>query len=502
MDLIQSLQSAVIGDGDLLGQPFKVLPYQRKFLAGAFRPGVLRAGLSLARGGGKTGLSSALALDAIRPAGALHKAGGEVVLIASAFSQARIAFEAVRTSLELMGEIDGYRVRDQQNLADLRHRDTGARLRVAGADSRRAHGWRYSLAIADEPAQWGPRGELLASAIKTALGKRKGARVLFLGTRPASDAHFFARLLVENDPSVFALTFAADPASDPFKVSTWRKANPGLSYGLPDIEVLRAEARLARRDPAELASFRALRLNGGTSEVERPMLIDSESWRRVEVDTLPLRNGPVVWGLDLGGTAAFSAAAGYWPKTGLLLGFVACGSIPTLRERALADGLPGVYEQMHRAGELVQLGGRVVPVGAFLGECVRRFGRPVSLAADRWRQGELEDGCRESGLFLPVPSWRGQGWRDQGQDTRAFRAAVLEGQVSAPVSLAMRAAFAEAVTVADPAGNQKIAKNSEGGRRKRGRDDLAVAICLAVAEGVRWLARAPKRSWRYRGMVG
>ena len=131
-------------------------------------------GLSLARGGGKTGLASALALDAVRPAGALHRAGGETVLIASSFAQAKIAFEAVKTSLEKMGEDGEYRIRDQQNLADIQHRETKARLRVAGADNRRAHGWRFNLALCDEPSQWGPRGELLAAAIRTALGKREG----------------------------------------------------------------------------------------------------------------------------------------------------------------------------------------------------------------------------------------------------------------------------------------------------------------------------------------
>ena len=73
--LIASLESAPVGDGDLIGSPFRCLPYQRKFLRGAFRPGVIRAGCSLARGGGKTGLASALTLDSIRPAGALHRGG-------------------------------------------------------------------------------------------------------------------------------------------------------------------------------------------------------------------------------------------------------------------------------------------------------------------------------------------------------------------------------------------------------------------------------------------
>ena len=79
-NLIASLESAPIGDGDLLGHPFKCYPYQRRFLREAFNPGVLRGGSSAVRGSGKTGLASALALDAIRPAGALHVDAGETIV--------------------------------------------------------------------------------------------------------------------------------------------------------------------------------------------------------------------------------------------------------------------------------------------------------------------------------------------------------------------------------------------------------------------------------------
>ena len=483
--LVSSLESAPVGDGDLLGEPFRALPYQRRFLRGAFRPGVLRAGLSLARGGGKTGLASALALDSIRPGGALHVPGGETVVLAASFQQARLTFEGVVRSLELLGEAGEFRVRDQQNLADIQHRGTGARLRVAGSDNRRAHGWRFNLALCDEPSQWGPRGELLAAAVRTALGKRAGARALFLGTRPRSDSHFFARLLAEGDRSVYAQVHAARPGDPPYRVATWRRANPGLDYGLPDVEVLRAEARLARRDPAEAATFAALRLNLGTSEVEEAFLLAPEVWRAIETDPLPPRVGPCAWGVDLGGTAAFSACAAYWPRTGRLEGFVACGAVPPLADRALRDGVSGVYEAMRGRDELVLLGRRVVPVEAFVAEAARRFGRPQAIAADRYRAGELTDGVAESGLRLPEPTWRGQGWRDGAEDVRGFRVAVLEGRVAAPVSLAMRAAFAEARTVSDAAANEKLSKGSAGGRRARGRDDLAAAIVLAVAEGSR-----------------
>ena len=178
------------------------------------------------------------------------------------------------------------------------------------------------------------------------MGKRKDAKVLYIGTRPSSDAHFFARLLDEDDESIFSMTYAAEDDDNPFAVSTWRKANPGLRYGMPAIEVLRAEARMAKRDPAELASFRSLRLNLGTSEVETQHLIDSLVWRSIETEELPPREGPICMGLDLGYTSAFSACAVYWPQTHRLEGFVACGTSPPLSDRALSDGVSGVYETM------------------------------------------------------------------------------------------------------------------------------------------------------------
>ena len=498
--LIDSLEGAPIGDGDLRGEPFRVLPFQRRFLKGAFRDGVIRAGLSTGRGSGKTGLASALCLDAIRPAGALHRDGFEVILFASSFQGARLAFESVLVSLDLLGETEDFRIRNQQNLADVEHKQTGARLRVLGSDNKKSHGLRPNLVLADEPAMWGPSGELLASAIRTSLGKRRGAKAVFIGTRPNDSEHFFARLLTESDPSVFAQTHTAAPNDPPFQKRTWLKANPGLDFGLPDINVLRAELRLAKRDPSELASFKSLRLNMGVDETAVQHLIAAETWRdEVETDDLPAAAGPCSWGVDLGGTAAFSAVACYWPASGRLQGFVSCGNDPPLPERAKMDNVAGIYERMLRDGDLVLLGRRIVPVDLLLKEALGRYGRPDALAADRWRSGELEDGG--AGLNLPSPSFRGQGWYHGSQDVRLFRSAVLEGKVKAPTSIAIRSALAETRTVTDNSANEKLAKHAEGHKRSRGRDDLAAAIVLSIAEGTRRQAAAvrPRGGFRYRG---
>ena len=88
---------------------------------------------------------------------------------------------------------------------------------------------------------------------------------------------------------------------------------------------------------------------------------------------------------------------------------------------------------------------------------------------------------------------RGQGYRDGGQDVRDFRAAVLGGHVRPAESLLLTAAMSEARVAGDPAGNWKLSKGTQGGRRHRARDDAAAAAILAVAAGFRrWSSPRPR----------
>ncbi|MYK87626.1 MAG: hypothetical protein F4018_04365, partial [Acidobacteria bacterium] len=66
----------------------KLAPFQRRFIRGAFRPGVLKAVLSCPRGAGKSTLSGWLLAEAIDPNGALFVPGSESVLVAGSRDQA------------------------------------------------------------------------------------------------------------------------------------------------------------------------------------------------------------------------------------------------------------------------------------------------------------------------------------------------------------------------------------------------------------------------------
>ena len=113
-----------------------------------------------------------------------------------------------------------------------------------------------------------------------------------------------------------ALCCAAVADTYPLDRSTWLAANPSLPH-MPYLEeAIAREAREAARDPSALASFRALRLNAGVSDVLQSTVLDAGTWKRIEEDALP--SGPFVLGVDLSSRAAMSACTAYWPSTGAL----------------------------------------------------------------------------------------------------------------------------------------------------------------------------------------
>ena len=297
----------------------------------------------------------------------------------------------------------------------------------------------------------------------------------------------------------YAQCHAAGPDDPPLQRQTWKKANPSLDH-MPDLEeAIRDEAKLARVDPASLAAFRALRLNQGTSDVEVQVLIDAALWGSCE--RVAARQGPLCLGVDLGTSQAQSAVAAYWPETGALSCLAAFPEQPSLEERGLRDGVGRLYRECAQRGELLTLGQRATDVGALLRAGMERFGLPDLVVVDRWREAELRDALEKAGVPPAAFEARGMGFMDGGEDVRIFRRACAEGKVAPSPSLLLRGAMAEARTISDPAGNQKLCKGSKGGRRMRAKDDAAAATILAVSAGVRSGLHLAPRGGVYMGMV-
>ena len=229
----------------------------------------------------------------------------------------------------------------------------------------------------------------------------------------------------------------------------------------------------------------------GVADTVESVLLDAEEWLRVETDSVP-REGPYVLGLDLGSSAAMSAAAAYWPRTGGLEAFAVFPMLPTLEERGGADGVERLYVRCAERGELLQAGERVSDIGELLQEARRRWGEPGAIVCDRWREAELRQTLGKVKFPVVPLASRGMGYQDGGADVREFRAAALGGKVKAEKSLLLRSALAGARVVTDPAGNSKLAKGGEG-RRMRSRDDAAARSCQRRGAGRTALCHCVRR---------
>jgi phage terminase large subunit-like protein len=265
-----------------------------------------------------------------------------------------------------------------------------------------------------------------------------------------------------------------------------------VSEGLGSLDWLRAQARRAiQRGGNTLASFELFHLNKRVSDETRSVLIEVSRWLSCEATELPPREGPLVCGIDLGGSASMSAWANFWPQTGRLEAYGAFASKPSLLDRGRADGVSGRYQDMQQRGELITMGASVVPVSEFVAAMLAKLDRyPIStIVCDRFRQAEFVDALTKANVRA-APTFRGMGFKDGSEDCEAFRAAVFDGKVKAQPSLLLRSAFADAITISDVAGNAKIAKG-----RSHGRIDPACAAVLAIAEGIRRHSR-PVRAAR------
>ena len=116
---------------------------------------------------------------------------------------------------------------------------------------------------------------------------------------------------------MYSQVHAASASDKKFQMSTWRKANPSVDHLPSLLSEIRSEANDAKKDANMLASFDALRLNLGTSDVVESVILAAGTWERIEGKGV--RMGPYVMGVDLGGAAAMTAVSGYWPASGLLL---------------------------------------------------------------------------------------------------------------------------------------------------------------------------------------
>lgn len=496
---IRFLETLEVPEGPRAGRRLELAPFQRRFVEGALDPANALAVLSVGRGNAKSALSAGLALGALLGIWD-RQPRRDVILAARTRDQARVAWNfAAAFTRSLPDDVQRQLTFRRSPRLEIEFNGDGGEhvIRAIAADGKSALGSGPTLAILDERGHWpADKGDELETALLTGLGKR-GGRALLISTSASDDAHPFSKWIDAPPAGAYVQEHRPAPGLPADDLTSLALANPGAEHGVgASLEWLAASARRAiQRGGSALAGFRLYHRNERVSGETRDLLITVDQWLAAEAASLPPRAGPVIVGLDLGGSASMSAAAFYWPESER---FEACGTFPgdpSLLDRGQADGVGNRYVAMQERGELATLGAKTVPVAEWIAATMRRIeGQHVgAIVADRYKQAELGEALQRAGVTAPV-IWRGMGFRDGGEDCERFRRAVFDGKVKSAESLLMRSALADTVCLRDPANNLKLAK-----ARSTGRIDAAAAAVLAIAEGARRQARpipkAPRLLW-------
>ena len=472
-----------------------VLPFHRRWIKAVHQPDIQIGVLSCPRGAAKTWAAAQLAALALRPGSPTFERGVEVLGVSASLEQSRVLLNFVREALADVE--DEYRWLDSGQRLACTHKLTGTKLRILSSSGKRAMGLAgFSTIFADEPGSWEARGgALMWDALRQALGKRGGQRLILIGTRaPAEPGSWWPNLIDGGSgPGTHVTELSAPPDKPWDSWQTIQRVNPLVTANASLRRTILRERNDARRNPTMRTAFEAYRLNRAVA-VYSEVLVTVEAWQRVEGREVPLREGRPIVGLDLGAERSWSAAWALW-RNGRSECYALCPGIPDLSERERQDAMPqGLYRKLQRDGALLVDEGLRVSRPSVLIDYLLGVGIiPAVIYCDRFILGTLQDVV--AGRWPVNP--RVTRWSEATEDISGFRKLVADGPLSIAKECRALAAvsLSQATVASDDQGSVRLQKRRHG----RSRDDVAVAGVLAAGALVRDLGRPQRRRWRYHG---
>lgn len=496
-----------LNGGDFEGVPYELLPWQAFIVGSLFGWKVSATGfrrfrvayVETGKGSGKSPLAAGIGLYGLVADG---EARAEVYAAATKKDQAMILFRDAVAMVDLSPILCGAIERSgskgkEWNLA---YHEAHSFFRPIASDHGNAgqSGPRPHIALLDEIHEHrdGSVVEMLRAGTKgrkqalifmiTNSGTNKqtvcweyhdyGAKLLAAaaaGAKPG-DAHF--------DDSFFAYICALDEGEDPFKDRRcWIKANPSLGVTIQD-QYLEEQITQARGMPAKEAFVR--RLNFCQWVAASAPWISGHVWYGAADESFDdeLLQGRRCWGgLDLSSTQDLTA---------FVLTFEPTEDDPFWRVVPWfwlpEDGLPDKADQDRvpylrwvADGHLETTPGKAVSRRHVMGRLVSICERynVQGIAYDDWRIADLLALMADEGITLPGLIPFRQGFKSMGPAVDEFERRLINGEVRHMGNPVLTWNAANAVTVMDPAGNRKLAKDKATGR-------MDGIICAVMAAGI------------------
>lgn len=466
----------IVSEGDLIGKPIKLEPFQRKFILECYdnQAGTRRGYLSIARKNAKTATIACILLA--------HIVGPEAVLnsriVSGAMSkeQAAEVYNYASKMVQMSPELSKVTrvVPSSKKLIGLAR---NVEYQAISAEGKTAHGKSPVLAILDEVGQVrGPQSDFV-DAITTAQGAYKNAMLFAISTQAPNDNDLFSIWLDDarssNDKRIVCHVYEAPKDCAVTDKAGWKAANPALGKfrSLADVQ---EQADRAARMPSFEPTFRNLVLNQRV-EMAAPF-ISRSIWllNSTKAEDAVFYEEPVFVGIDLSAKTDLTAMVMVAYREKWHVKAVFWTPEKGLRERAKRDRAP--YDVWHDQGHI-----RAIPGASIDYEAVARDiadaldGCTVQgVAFDRWRFDLLKKEMDEIGSELPLVPF-GQGFKDMAPAIDTLETLLLNEQMAHGDNPVLTMCMANARIEKDASGNRKMNK-----AKATGRIDGAVALAMAV----------------------
>jgi len=493
--VIQFIERLIVPSGEGAGKPFKLRPFQEKFIKAVYGPHkkhgrawrrlVRRAVLSIARKNGKTALIAALVLVHLVGPEAIDN--GEIYSAANEREQAaqvyKFCCQIIKADPELLGLL---KMVDSTKIIACYH--NGSFYKALSAEAGTKHGLNPTVVIYDELAQAPSRD--LFDVLDTSMGAREEPLFIIISTQSADPQHTLSLIVDDGlsgkDPTTVVHLYAVDDKEeDVFDEAVWYKANPALG-DFRYLDDVRALARRAKRMPSFEATFRNLYLNQRINSVSP--LIPRAEWMGCLEKECALEEGEDIYlALDLSSITDLTAMVAVSAHEGDRTQCWFWKPEESIRVHEDRDRVP--YTLWEKQGAIQTVPGRAIHYG-FVANVIAELRvkyKVLGLAYDRWRINDLfrelgavgievwvdgKDAELEDGLRL-CP-W-GQGFKDMAPAIDALEVSILERTFKHNGNPCMTWNFSNAVVLKDPSGNRKLDKS-----KARFRIDGAVATAMAL----------------------
>jgi phage terminase large subunit-like protein len=473
----------LVPEGKSVGQPIKLMPFQRKFILDVYdNPhGTSRAYLSVGRKNGKSALIGAIILAHI--VGPEARQNSQIISGARSRDQASLVFRLAEKMVRLSPKLSSLVkiIPSQKSLIGLA---LNVEYKAISAEAGTAHGLSPVLAILDEVGQVRGQQDAFIEAIETAQGAHDDPLLIAISTQAATDGDLFSIWLDDaknaKDKRIVSHVYTAPEDCEVMDREAWKAANPamGVFRSLTDIEDF---AKQAARLPAKENSFRWLYLNQRI-EASSPFLNRSE-WE-ANNDEPEVEPGDICYaGLDLSASRDLTAFVLVFPK-GDGFHVVPQFFLPSdgIRDKAKLDKVP--YDTWADQGFLTLIDGPVI-IPAVVAQAVADAAETYNiqnLAYDRWRINDFKRELESIGANIPMAPF-GQGFKDMAPAIDKLERLVAERKLRHGGHPIMNMCAAGAVAERDPAGNRKLNK-AKSSSRIDGMVALAMALGVTSVEEV------------------